>query len=128
MLREEILLRLSPEWQARFSGAEASYDRDWIQEADVLQSELVARWSSQTGIDRDRLLFALRTQESETVFPFWRFFNRARSGYLVLGQEAPDCDLTVLLNPGSNDLSTTATLSSLLEGREKTMLVASSVS
>ena len=44
MLRRETQMRLSTEWQARFAAAERRPDRDWLDEAELLQRALLAEF------------------------------------------------------------------------------------
>jgi len=127
MLQEEIDMRKSDIWQSRFREAEACPSRDWISEVDTLQNEVAERWSSKTGLSKERLLRAMRVQESDHVFPFWRYYNRARSGYLVLGEKTPDCELAVVKPEGCEESD--STLHSLISsGSPKVVLVSSSLS
>ena len=42
MLVRENELRLSAEWQARFAAAERRWDKDWLDEAELLQAAVVS--------------------------------------------------------------------------------------
>jgi len=51
MLRRERALRLSPRWQRRFARAELRADRDWADEAALLQREVVRAFGFRGGLE-----------------------------------------------------------------------------
>lgn len=89
MVRREKELRLSTEWQERFSAAELSPDTDWLECVVALQSQVVQEF----GFPKSTV-HLLRTAHpqhpSETFFhevPIQVKYNRARNGSLKVGAQ-----------------------------------------
>ena len=93
MLVRENELRLSAEWQARFAAAERRWDKDWLDEAELLQaavvSELAPLLVAGGGLARGVHALRLRAQRRPDLALYIRH-NRARDCPAAVGARCPN--------------------------------------
>eukprot|EP01113_Clastostelium_recurvatum_P017685 TRINITY_DN2086_c0_g1_i1.p1 TRINITY_DN2086_c0_g1~~TRINITY_DN2086_c0_g1_i1.p1 ORF type:complete len:218 (-),score=35.16 TRINITY_DN2086_c0_g1_i1:584-1237(-) len=98
MLIREKELRLSPEYQKRYEEAERQETTSWLVVTELLQKQVITEFKLDD--DMDVALFFLRC--ATEIYPDLRdiplyvVHNRARDGYLMEGQEAPNVPVLTL--------------------------------
>jgi hypothetical protein len=97
-LQEEHQIRISPDMQSKFSEAELSHDKDWLEIVEIFQKKIAEKYAPLAGCTEKDFLRALRFQHCESFTPLWRLFNRAERGALEKSTIAPDCYLWEISN------------------------------
>ena len=99
MLEYENELRLSKKWQERFRISHSSTTHDWMDEAHLLQIEVIKKFMG-SSISQEELEFGLFTLRTATQtypefkdIPLYVKYNRAFRGKLRVGDQAPDLTL-----------------------------------
>ncbi|UJR26446.1 hypothetical protein I4U23_007776 [Adineta vaga] len=98
MLIRENELRLSDEYQKRFSEAEQSSSSSWLNVVNELQEQVVREFHLDDEMDNAILCLRCATQIYPDLkdIPLYTKYNRARDGDLQVGDVAPDVPIIQL--------------------------------
>ena len=117
MLHKENEMRLSPFWQEKFTQVEENKEiqRDWLDVvAEELQPACVDEFLTQKERKnpdcREKALYVLRTAvqrypDDKEIYniPLYVKYNRAKRGYLKVGDNAPDVSVYSINNNNNNN-------------------------
>jgi hypothetical protein len=98
MLVRENELRLSDEYQKRYSEAEQTSTSSWLDVTDELQRQIIREFNLDEDIDDALLCLRCATQIYPDLqnIPLYVQYNRARDGDLQVGDIAPNVPVVQL--------------------------------